>query len=167
MIKTIVFTQAFRQHILGSRSSVPEPAPGPISSAPAPDPGLSVPKFKPVDSKWLSKVRPGEFSVPEINYEPVTRTITIHPDLNNEITDARLRLKEKMSGFQEVMNKEEKALNQANEMKEKLRENIEKQDVRQKNRNICRKEMEEYRECMKKEENCQWAFELLKHCRET
>lgn len=176
MIKTIIFTQAFKHNLSGFKVKVPETPiskPEPISIPqilPAPQTEVKskdyTPKFKSVDIDWTrSGPKKREIELPPIEYQPIERVFTIKEDLSSHIGAAREQCRNVISEIDDTLAKNIDDVEIVKKQQENLMKKIESEDMRQKNPNICLKEADMFKACLKKNVDCQELFVAWRDCR--
>ncbi|OMJ67210.1 hypothetical protein SteCoe_35686 [Stentor coeruleus] len=176
MIKTIIFTQAFKQNLNGFKVKVPEtpiPKPEPIPVPQVlPIPQVEVkskdytPKFKSVDIDWTrSGPKKREIEIPPIEFQPIERVFTIKEDLSSNINSAREQCKNVISDIDDTLAKNIENVEKVKKQQENLMKKIESEDMRQKNPNICLKEAEMFKACLRANKECKELFVAWRDCR--
>ena len=174
MLAKIVYTPDFRKN-LSRFIKKPEPVP----KAPA---IIKFPEASKIDLKSdtksdstnysknyssTNKSYKPKYSIPPINFTPTERILTTKPDLSEviELTNNRYQIKrlQLLKWFQ----LEQSKLNKIKQSQNSFLRQIDSQDLRNKNPDVCYKESAELLQCFEQNKDCNSFVQAWKECLKT
>ena len=123
------------------------------------------PKFNTVDPDY--NISSPEYSIPPINFTPTERILTTKPDLNEVIELTNNRYQIKRLQLLKLFQLEQSKLNKIKQSQNSFLRQIDSQDLRNKNPDVCYKESAELLQCFEQNKDCNSFVQAWKECLKT